>query len=133
MWLNQLDAAAHTVAEYEHDTDLVGTTVSGDYTAYYHENRLYSVRKKGSSVTALVYAGNPYKAIERAADVSAFCQRGTWSDQKLFDDGFGGGRVGYICSACGKFVPNKGKRCQWDGKCPYTKNYEGYPEEWRDL
>ena len=25
------------------------------------------------------------------------------------------------------------KRCQWDGKCPYTKNYEGYPEEWRDL
>ena len=25
------------------------------------------------------------------------------------------------------------KRCQWDGKCPYTGNYEGYPEEWRDL
>lgn len=25
------------------------------------------------------------------------------------------------------------KHCQWDDKCPYTKNYEGYPEEWRDL
>lgn len=109
MWMNQLDTAAHTVAEYEHDTDLVGTTASGDYTAYYHENRLYSVRKKGSSVTALVYAGNPYKAIERVR--AAGGQHGTWSDQKLFDDGFGGGRVGYICSACGKYVPNKGNFC----------------------
>jgi len=111
MWLNQIDKSAHTIAEYHHDKDLVGTTVSGDYTAYYHKNRLYSVRKNGSRVTVLVYAGNPYKAIERAADISAFCQHGTWSDQKLFDDGFGGGRVGYICSACGKYVPCKGNYC----------------------
>ncbi|MBP7188263.1 MAG: hypothetical protein KBA55_16225 [Ruminococcus sp.] len=38
-------------------------------------------------------------------------RHGTWSDQKLFDDGFGGGRVGYICSACGKYVPCKGNYC----------------------
>lgn len=109
MWLNQIDKSAHTIAEYHHDEDLVGTTVSGDYTAYYHENRLYSVRKKGSSVTALVYAGNPYKAIERVR--AAGDQHGTWSDQKIFDDGFGGGRVGYICSACGKYVPCKENYC----------------------
>lgn len=38
-------------------------------------------------------------------------KHGEWSDQKLFDDGFGGGRVGYICSACGKYVPCKGNYC----------------------
>lgn len=26
------------------------------------------------------------------------------------------------------------KHGKWEqGKCTYTKNYEGYPEEWRDL
>lgn len=38
-------------------------------------------------------------------------RHGTWSGQKIFDDGFGGGRVGYICSACGKYVPCKGNYC----------------------
>ena len=41
-------------------------------------------------------------------------KRGKWSDQMLFDDGFGGGRVGYICSACKKYVPFKGNFC---GEC----------------
>ena len=38
-------------------------------------------------------------------------KHGTWSNQKLFDDGFGGGKVGYICSACSKYVPYKGNYC----------------------
>ena len=25
------------------------------------------------------------------------------------------------------------RRCQWYEKCPFSKNYESYPEEWRDL
>lgn len=36
---------------------------------------------------------------------------GSWSNQVLVDDGFGGKRVGYVCSACKKFVPNKGNYC----------------------
>ena len=47
--------------------------------------------------------------IEKMPDTDI--RHGTWSDQKLFDDGFGGGRVGYICSACGKYVPCKGNYC----------------------
>lgn len=36
---------------------------------------------------------------------------GSWSNQVLIDDGFGGKRVGYVCSACKQFVPNKGNFC----------------------
>ena len=38
----------------------------------------------------------------------------SWSPQMLFDDGFGGGRVGYICPHCRQQVPYAGKYC---GKC----------------
>ena len=38
-------------------------------------------------------------------------RHGTWSNQVLIDDGFGGKRVGYVCSACKQFVPNKGNFC----------------------
>lgn len=41
-------------------------------------------------------------------------RHGHWSNQMLFDDGFGGARVGYICSACKKYVPFKGNYC---GNC----------------
>lgn len=36
---------------------------------------------------------------------------GSWSEQVLIDDGFGGKKVGYICLVCKQFVPNKGKFC----------------------
>ena len=39
---------------------------------------------------------------------------GRWSKQMLFDDGYGGKKVGYICSACRKYVPFKGNYC---GNC----------------
>ena len=35
-------------------------------------------------------------------------QHGNWSKQALVSDGFGGFRVGYICSVCKHFVPSKG-------------------------
>lgn len=39
---------------------------------------------------------------------------GRWSKQMLFNDGYGGKKVGYICSACRKYVPFKGNYC---GNC----------------
>lgn len=47
---------------------------------------------------------------EESADVQPL-KRGTWSDQALFDDGFGGFRVGFICSCCKQYVPVKGNFC----------------------
>lgn len=41
-------------------------------------------------------------------------KHGSWSNQMLFDDGFGGARAGYICSACKKYVPFAGNFC---GNC----------------
>ncbi len=44
---------------------------------------------------------------------------GTWSPQMLFADGFGGSKVGYICSACNQYVPFKGNYC---GECGAKMN-----------
>lgn len=35
------------------------------YLAFYHERRLYSVEHKDSRIVSLVYATNPYEAIEK--------------------------------------------------------------------
>ncbi len=35
-----------------------------------------------------------------------------------------------IAEVCGAVTDCR--RCQWDEKCPFTKNYESYPEKWRD-
>lgn len=51
---------------------------------------------------------------------------GEWSEQMLFNDGFGGARVGYICSKCKKYVPFAGKFC---GNCGASmKNGRSYDE-----
>ena len=42
-----------------------GRTEKDGYIAFYHEDRLYSVRNIKSGIVSLVYARNPYKAIER--------------------------------------------------------------------
>ena len=36
-----------------------------------------------------------------------------------------------IAEVCGSVTDCR--RCQWYEKCPFSKNYESYPEEWRDL
>lgn len=52
------------------------------------------------------------------SDIKCKCNQlvrvGEWSKQMLFDDGFGGVRVGYICSVCKQYVPYAGRYC---GKC----------------
>jgi hypothetical protein len=41
-----------------------GTTKKDGYLAFYHERGLYSVEHEDSGIVCLVYAGNPFKAID---------------------------------------------------------------------
>ena len=41
-----------------------GTTKKDGYLAFYHERGLYSVEHEDSEIVSLVYARNPYEAIE---------------------------------------------------------------------
>ena len=43
----------------------IGATFEDEYRAFYHEEGLYSVETVGTGVVCLVYAWNPYEAIER--------------------------------------------------------------------
>ena len=43
-----------------------GATVEGEYIAFYHEERLYSVRNTKENTLLLIYAGNPHEAIKKA-------------------------------------------------------------------
>lgn len=45
---------------------LHGATVEGEYIAFYHEERLYSVRNTKENTLLLIYAGNPHEAIQKA-------------------------------------------------------------------
>ena len=60
-----IDRAAHTLMEFNPSVNLCGTTYQGGYTAFYHEERLYSVRDLERGIVSLVYTGSPYEAIEK--------------------------------------------------------------------
>lgn len=68
-----------------------------------------------AAAARLLYNNNrdtaDYNMIVDYIDNSRPIVYGTWGEQKLFDDGFGGGRVGYLCPVCQKYVPCKGKFC----------------------
>ena len=61
----QIDQCAHRLMEYQISPDWHGSTVVGDYIAYYHEEKLYTVRHLKKGVSCLVYARSPYDAIEK--------------------------------------------------------------------
>ena len=61
----QLDQCAHRLMEFNLSPDWHGSTIVGDYIAYYHEERLYTVRHLKKGVSCLVYARSPYDAIEK--------------------------------------------------------------------
>ena len=61
----QLDQCAHRLMEYQISPDWHGSTIVGDYIAYYHEEKLYTVRHLKKGVSCLVYARSPYDAIEK--------------------------------------------------------------------
>lgn len=62
-----VDKAAHRIVEF-HTTSIMcsGTVTEGDWIAFYHESRLYSVKNRKTGIIYIVYASNPYEAIERA-------------------------------------------------------------------
>ena len=61
----QIDQCAHRLMEYQISPDWHGSTVVGDYIAFYHEERLYTVRHLKKGISCLVYARSPYDAIEK--------------------------------------------------------------------
>ena len=61
----QIDQCAHRLMEYQISPDWHGSTIVGDYIAYYHEERLFTVRHLKKGVSCLVYARSPYDAIEK--------------------------------------------------------------------
>ncbi len=61
----QLDQCAHRLMEFNLSPDWHGSTVVDDYIAYYHEERLYTVRHLKKGISCLVYARSPYDAIEK--------------------------------------------------------------------
>lgn len=61
----QIDQCAHRLMEYQISPDWHGSTIVGDYIAFYHEEKLYTVRHLKKGVSCLVYARSPYDAIEK--------------------------------------------------------------------
>ena len=64
-----IDKAAHRVMDFHLNSELLcgmnGTSIDGDFVAFYHEERLYSVRHRKTDVVSLVFANNPNDAIMR--------------------------------------------------------------------
>lgn len=58
------DRMAHSLMEFNPLNDPSRTVVDG-YIAFYHEERLYSVRNIAKGVVSLVYAEDPYRAIDK--------------------------------------------------------------------
>ena len=61
----QIDQCAHRLMEYQISPDWHGSTIVGDYIAFYHEEKLFTVRHLKKGVSCLVYAHSPYDAIEK--------------------------------------------------------------------
>lgn len=60
---SQIDKMAHKLMDFN-PLNAFGRTVVDGYLAFYHENGLYSVRNIDRGIVSLVYARNPYQAIE---------------------------------------------------------------------
>lgn len=67
----QIDQCAHRLMEFDISPDCHGNTVVGDYITFYHEERLYTVRHLKKGISCLVYARNPYDAIEKVRAIDA--------------------------------------------------------------
>lgn len=64
-----INEAAHRVADFHLLSRLSHkTSIDGNYQAYYHEDRLYSVKNMKSGIVSLVYANSPHDAIRRCKE-----------------------------------------------------------------
>ena len=64
---SRIDKAAHILMEFA-PRDVVGATTKGICTAFYHEERLFSVRNTETGIVSLVYARSPIEAIDRVKE-----------------------------------------------------------------
>ena len=94
----QLDQCAHRLMEFNLSPDWQGSTVVGDYIAYYHEEKLCTVRHLKKGISCLVYARSPYDAIEKVRAMEGprwipvterlpFAESGNVSEKVLVTDG----------------------------------------------
>ena len=61
-----IDKAAHRVVDFHlQSMNLCGTFHDGDFIAFYHEERLYSVKDMKTGIVSLVYANSYQHAIRR--------------------------------------------------------------------
>ena len=64
-----IDKAAHRVMDFHLNSELLcgmnGTFIDGDFVAFYHEERLYSVKNRKTGIVFLVYANSYSDAIRR--------------------------------------------------------------------
>ena len=121
----QLDQCAHRLMEFNLSPDWHGSTIVGDYIAYYHEERLYTVRHLKKGVSCLVYARSPYDAIEKVRTMEE-PHRLTPKKPKVSVDT-------WVCPECGRdvefltmlgdnilfhrrhdFCPNCGQAIDWE-------------------
>ena len=114
----QLDQCAHRLMEFNLSPDWHGSTVVGDYIAYYHEEKLYTVRHLKKGVSCLVYARSPYDAIEKVrAMEDPVPPHGEWYGEA---DGYINGELVYdmwSCGCCGKYFPEWDEKPDWN-YCP---------------
>ena len=129
----QLDQCAHRLMEFNLSPDWHGSTVVGDYIAYYHEEKLFTVRHLKKGVSCLVYARSPYDAIEkvRAIDAGDVMEdlanvrpvvRGHWIGTKEAED-MGDIMKEFTCSVCGC--------CEWD--CTESESFNFCPKCGADM
>ncbi len=68
-----IDKAAHRVVDFHLNSMLLcglnGTFIDGDFVAFYHEERLYSVKNSKTGIVFLVYANSYSDAIRRVKNV----------------------------------------------------------------
>lgn len=58
-----MQEALHKLMEEDY-SNCSGATHKDGYMAFYHERGLYSVEREDSGVISLIYAKNPYEAID---------------------------------------------------------------------
>ena len=121
----QIDQCAHRLMEYQISPDWHGSTVVGDYIAFYHEEKLFTVRHLKKGVSCLVYARSPYDAIEKVRAMEEPHQLTPKKPKVSVDT--------WVCPACGRdveyqvmlgdsiifhgqhnFCPNCGQAIDWE-------------------
>lgn len=62
--MTDIDIMAHLLMQFN-PFGLCGEHTIGEYRVFYHENRLYSVRRLNSAAVVLVYAASPFDAVAK--------------------------------------------------------------------